>query len=279
MDPLLQELLDGYHGDTREISFDFPMTQENLVLVLNYGAIEPLLLGFCQRNPECRLAMATFPCLMKRFRYPAVTSMAFPGGAVVWVGGKNFPTTLYTALLHYIALQEYRREFQPSYPADKLVFGSPQQANLVFKVELPPGPYNLAEFKARVTGVKYNPEKFPGARLVIYDEYDYPLTTTVSFEYGTANFMGCKSPIDARKAMKILYEKLSPFVCKPRLDSIDIVHQRKKELEEALKRAHDENTALEKGGIGNLLSFDNINEEGFFEALLNGDDGFNIIIK
>lgn len=274
MHPLLEELVDEYHGEEREVSNDFPIAQENLVMTLNFGAIEPLLVGYCQRNPECRLAMATFPCLMKRSRYPAVTSMAFPGGAVVWVGGKNFPTTLHTALLHYIDLQEYRKQFQPDYPFDKLVFGSPQQANLVFKVEFPEGPYNLADYNARITGVKYEPDQFPGASLVINDEFGSPLATTVAFEFGIVNFMGCKSLLDVRKAIPILYKKLSQFVCVPRECNDNVVPQRVKEREEALVRARNDSKKAKS-----FVTFENMNEEDFLDDLLNDGNLLDTLIQ
>jgi TATA-box binding protein (TBP) (component of TFIID and TFIIIB) len=285
MHPLLQEVVDGYEGDEFEPpSGDLHVTQHNLVLVINYGKIGPLLSRFCQHNVECRRSMETFPCLMKRFRYPAITMMAFEGGMTVFVGGYNFPSTLFVALVQRIELEEFRARLCPEIPRESLIFGSPHKANLVFTVEIPGGPFNLAEVFARVPGVKYTPGKFPGANMVLLGDNGYPLATVVFFEGGLANLMGCKSLEDAQQGVAILYEIISEFKCAPRQQREEIVKQRERERDEACARVHNELRNETENAIMPTVEFMQLFVDGeeetdqFAKALFNDEGEFDIII-
>lgn len=283
MHPLLQELLDGYRGEVYEPpNVEIPITQHNLVLVVNYGKSPDLIPKFCQHNIECRRSMVTFPCLMKRFRYPGVTLMEFPSGMAVFVGGYNFPSTLYVALLHRIAKEQFRREHCPEIAASSLLFGSPHKANLVFTAELPGGPFNLAEVFARVPGVKYNPLKFPGANMTLLDDGGNALATVVFFEGGLANLMGCKSMDDASRALRLLYAIVAPFACAPRESRDEIVYQREQEKEKAVAQALKHMSVFNVDDVNlNELFADTKEADEFAEMLFDdeGGDVFDIVIK
>ena len=285
MNPLLLEVLDGYEGDEFEPpSGDLHVTQHNLVLVINYGKIGEILSRFCQHNVECRRSMETFPCLMKRFRYPAITMMAFEGGMTVFVGGYNFPSTLFVALVQRIELEEFRAKLCPEIPKESLLFGSPHKANLVFTVEIPGGPFDLAEVFARVPGVKYTPGKFPGANTVLQGDNGYPLATVVFFEGGLANLMGCKSLEDAQQAVRILYAIISEFKCEPRQQREDIVKQRERERDEACERVHSEmkneteNAVMPTVDLIGLFIPGEEETDRFAKALFNEEGEFDIVI-
>jgi len=284
MHPLLQDLLDNYRNeDYVPPKLEIPITQHNLVLVVNYGKAPELLPKFSQHHLECRRSMVTFPCLMKRFRYPGVTLMEFPSGAAVFVGGYNFPSTLYVALLHRIAKEAFRREFAPHVPASTLLFGSPHKANHVFTAELPGGPFDLAEIFATVPGVKYNPLKFPGANMTLLDDNGNPLATVVFFELGLTNLMGCKTFNDALRALTRLYEIVRPFTCAPRENREDIVRQREAEKLEAVAQAHKYMSTHHADDVQLNDLFTNANEaDEFAQLLLEGgdeDNDFDIVIK
>jgi len=237
MHPLFRELIDSYQNEDYVPDPDITITQHNLVLVVNYGKVAPLIAKYCQFYVECRRSMETFPCLMKRFRYPGVTLMGFPSGQHVYVGGYNYPSTLFVALRHRVELEEFRRAHCPEVPAADLVFGSPHKANLVFTIELPEAPFDLARASAEVPGIKYEPKSFPGANTTLLGDNGQPLATVVFFEGGLANLMGCKAREDARKAVHILRALLRPYTCAPRENRENIVGQREREKQEALENA------------------------------------------
>lgn len=238
MHPLLQQAIDEFREDDVETTKKgIDIIIHNLVLVVYYGDTAEIQNRYVEHHPECRSGKETFPSLTLMFGRPKGTMMQFLSGRTVFVGGGNYSSTLYLALLFRLRLESFRREHMPELHKAKLVFGHAKLENLVFTTTLPGAPFNIGKFAANTPDVKYNPTSFPGATIGLVNSDGDPLGTAVFFEEGKLNFMGCKSKQDAEAGVAYLAEKLLPYSCKSRGNVEEIVAVREKEYLEAIAAA------------------------------------------
>lgn len=240
----LRAVLDEFASDPVPVgsSDDLVITQPNLVLVVWYGHTGRVQSQFAENRPEARCTRDIFPSLTYRFGRPKVTMMQFATGKTVFVGGANYPATLYCALLHRIRLEQHRARHQPEVPRSDLVFCRPHKANLVFTANLPGGRcFDLARFAASATDISYNPSTFPGANRRVFDEHGNAVGTAVFFERGRINFMGSRSEHDAVRAIHQLAAELAPYACAERPTTSTIVHDRERERQAALTERNTRN--------------------------------------
>jgi len=224
-------------GDVQPENSKINIIIHNLVLVVYYGDTAEIQNRYVEHHPECRSGKETFPSLTLMFGRPKGTMMQFLSGRTVFVGGANYSSTLYLALVFRLRLEAFRREYMPNFPKEKLVFGHPKLENLVFTTTLPGAPFDIGKFAADTSDVKYNPTSFPGATIGLLNSDGDPLGTAVFFEEGKLNFMGCKSQEDAETGVTYLANKLLPYSCKSRGIVNEIVTVREKEYLEAIAAA------------------------------------------
>lgn len=267
MHPLLQQAIDEFREDDVETTKKgIDIIIHNLVLVVYYGDTAEIQNRYVEHHPECRSGKETFPSLTLMFGRPKGTMMQFLSGRTVFVGGGNYSSTLYLALLFRLRLESFRREHMPELPKSKLVFGHAKLENLVFTTTLPGAPFNIGKFAANTPDVKYNPTSFPGATIGLVNSDGDPLGTAVFFEEGKLNFMGCKSKQDAEAGVAYLAEKLLPYSCKSRGNVDEIVAVREKEYLEAIAAARAKlNT--ETANIATRVAADMELNELFTDAL------------
>ena len=269
MHPLFQSVLDDFASDTVVAHVGIPITQQNLVLVIYYGKTASIQNSYVEHHSECRSSRETFPSLTCRFGRPKVTMMQFPSGMTVFVGGPNYASTLFVALVYRIKLERFRRLYTPDIPKESLVFGHPNKANLVFTAQIPGAPFDLAKFYANKPGVRYNPRKFPGANLMICNSSGVMLGTAVFFDSGLLNFMGCRSALDAQYAVDYLAAELAPFACSARGVVEKIVDRREQEKEQAIIDARENRLRAPALNYTDVLDRD---EDDLMKALLEGEE-------
>lgn len=270
MHHLFLQALDEFASEPAPELSGIQITQQNLVLVVYFGKTAEIQNSYVEHHPECRSSKETFPSLTLRFGRPKVTMMQFPSGQTVFVGGPNFPSTLFVALVYRIRLEIFRHQTMPQIPRTSLVFGHPNKANLVFTARIPGGPFDLAKFYANVPGVRYNPRKFPGANLTICSSSGAMLGTAVFFEGGLLNFMGCKSPVDARMAINFLAEQLMPYACATRGLTDKIVETREQEREEAVREATQRRLHAPAQNYAQIMQ--TMEEDALLDALMENND-------
>jgi TATA-box binding protein (TBP) (component of TFIID and TFIIIB) len=270
MHQLFRQVLDEFASEPALELSGIQITQQNLVLVVYFGKTAEIQNSYVEHHPECRSSKETFPSLTLRFGRPKVTMMQFPSGQTVFVGGPNYPSTLFVALVYRIRLEIFRVEKMPHILKSSLVFGHPNKANLVFTARIPGGPFDLGKFYANVPGVRYNPRKFPGANLTITGSNGAMLGTAVFFEGGLLNFMGCKSPLDARIAVDFLATQLQPYACGNRELTDKIVETREQEREEAVREATLRRSNAPAQNYAQIMQ--TMEENALLDALMENND-------
>jgi TATA-box binding protein (TBP) (component of TFIID and TFIIIB) len=226
---LLDSLISAPYVEEKTSS---PVKRSNLVLVTDYGILWNILVYICEQKIAFRNSHETFPCVMTRFRKPAVTIMGFNSGKFVSVGANSMYGSLWVFQKLRLELENFRAEYYPQLPSRNLTFGCPKNANMVFTVHLPDGPFDLARFYAQVSGTRYVPDRFPGANLPICVD-GRTIATAVFFEKGAINIMGVKKMEDAHLATNILANALRPYKMTERVPTTDITAQRQKEKDDA----------------------------------------------
>lgn len=212
------------------------LIQHNLVLVVNFGKIMHVLAQLAKCSIHCSRKIGTFPQVQKSSINPRLTEMTFLSGPEVIVGPEWLYAALYAALKKRIWLEKIRRRYFPDISKDSLVFGKPVNANLVFTAHLPGKFYDIAAFAANVQGVKYEPLRFPGANITIFDPDGKPISKVMVFERGYINLMGCRSLVQATYALSVFLEIIAPFACEPKNPTSDIVGQREREKTIAISK-------------------------------------------
>ena len=253
--PCVREFIEGYRCEKFVPPNEtIKLTQHNLVLVVDYGDTKYILPILCRKNPEFKRSIKTFPCVQICLVNPKVTQMFFFSGSSVFVGGRFQPATIYVALLYRLILEKLRQRYTPEFPAEKLIFGKPYNANLVFTGKLPHPAYDIGKFAARVNDINYDPEEFPGANTKIRDSYGRAVAQVMAFEFGFINVMGCESRSDALYAAASFARLIEPYACTPKYSNEDIIFARQKELWLATQEVADEMNRTEKSVYGANLN-------------------------
>ncbi len=214
---------------------DHNLVQENLVLVVDYGEIAHVLQRLAKEKIYCGRTTGTFPRTQLSIRRFKVTPMIFFSGSTVFVGGKRAALTLYNALVLRLILEEIRSQFFPEISSEKLIFGRPKNANLVFSGSLDGDFYDIAAFAASTNGAAYEPLRFPGANWKIRSPTGLPLCQVMVFEKGKFNMMGGRTVEDTKYALKKFINRIEKFRCERKAPTDDIIQTRDAEKEYAAK--------------------------------------------
>jgi len=250
------------------------LVQENIVLVVRYGDIAHVLQKLAKVKQYCSRTTGTFPRVQISVQDEKVTQMVFLSGCAVSVGGKKLNSTLNAALRLRVDLEYIRITYLPSIRKEEMVFGRPENANLVFSGRLKGPAYDLARFAAEYNSVNYDPEEFPGANIKIYSPDGKPLAQVMVFEGGAFNVMGGKTIKDIFYAADQFLSIIEQFVCEPKEPTNDIIAKRKKEKKIAMNEIANRIMQTDKSFFGKTLTPITLEVEGrpIREIVATGED-------
>jgi TATA-box binding protein (TBP) (component of TFIID and TFIIIB) len=250
------------------------LVQENIVLVVNYGDIAHVLQKLAKVKKYCSRTTGTFPRVQISIKDAKVTQMIFLSGCAVSVGGKLLFPTVNAALRLRVDLERIRKTYLPSIKKEDLIFGRPENANLVFSGRLKGAAYDLAKFAAEYNAANYAPEEFPGANIKIRSPDGAPLAQVMVFEGGAFNVMGGKTIKDIYYAADEFLTIIDQFVCTPKEPTNNIIAKRKKEKKIAMNEIANRIMKTDNSLFGKTLTPIRMEVEGrpIREVVATGED-------